>query len=65
MHNPLTYSIDEAVKATGIGRSCLYEEISGGRLRAVKRGRRTLILADDLKAWLASLPPAQRTKSVA
>ncbi|HEV2557220.1 MAG TPA: helix-turn-helix domain-containing protein [Microvirga sp.] len=58
MNEPLTYSIIEATKATGVGRSCLYEEIGKGRLRAVKRGRRTLILAEDLRAWLASLPAA-------
>jgi excisionase family DNA binding protein len=53
----LAYTILEAKRvAAGISRTTLYEEIKAGRLRAVKRGRRTLILADDLKTWLLSLP---------
>jgi excisionase family DNA binding protein len=34
----------------------IYQEIQAGRLRARKLGRRTLILAADLSAWLANLP---------
>lgn len=60
MSTPLTYSIEEARKVTGTGRTVLYEEIEAGRLRAVKRGRRTLILAEDLRRWLASLPPIRK-----
>ena len=56
MDHKLTFSVDEAVKTSGNGRTVLYEEIKAGRLRAVKRGRRTLILADDLRSWLNSLP---------
>jgi len=52
----LSYTVGEMVAATGLGRSRLYEEIRAGRLRIVKAGRRTLILAIDLEKWLASLP---------
>jgi excisionase family DNA binding protein len=48
------YSIEEAVQASSIGRSLIYEEIRAGNLRATKIGRRTVILADDLKVWLLS-----------
>jgi excisionase family DNA binding protein len=51
----LAYSIQDVTKLTGLGRSYIYEEIRDGRLRIRKAGRRSLVLPDDLKAWLASL----------
>lgn len=55
----LAYSIEEVIEATGIGRSSLYVDIAAGRLRARKRGSRTIILTADLTEYLATLPPAQ------
>jgi excisionase family DNA binding protein len=52
----LAYSILEACEAARVGRTNLYEALRSGQLRAVKRGKRTLILADDLREWLESLP---------
>ena len=53
-HSPtkLAYGIAEAVKATNVGRSLLYEEIRAGKLKTFKVGNRTLIATDDLIAWL-------------
>jgi excisionase family DNA binding protein len=39
-----------------LGHTKAYEEINSGRLRAVKCGSRTLILARDARAWERSLP---------
>lgn len=53
------YSIDEAGHASSVGRSLIYKEIAAGNLRATKIGRRTVILADDLKQWLQSKAQAK------
>jgi len=54
----LAYSIAELPGIVSLGRSHIYEEIRAGRLRTVKAGRRTLVLAEDLRAWLLSMAGA-------
>jgi excisionase family DNA binding protein len=55
--NPaLAYTVEMAAKAATVGRTSIYEAINSGALKAKKIGRRTLILDEDLRSWLASLP---------
>ena len=49
-------SVPEASHVSGIGRTKLYEAIGAGQLEARKYGKRTLILRDDLRRFLTSLP---------
>ena len=48
----LTYTIAEVCSAANFGRTTVYVLIGTGALRAVKVGRRTMVLADDLKQFL-------------
>jgi hypothetical protein len=54
--NPLVHSIAETCVLARAGRTALYQAINSGDLIAHKRGKRTLIFANDLKRWLDSLP---------
>jgi excisionase family DNA binding protein len=54
----VAYTINEAMAATGLGRTRIYEEIKHGRLKAVKAGKRTLIPVKSITAWTDQLPEA-------
>lgn len=51
----ISFSVEEAKDLTGIGRTKLYQAINSGALKARKFGKRTIILRDDLNAFLVSL----------
>jgi excisionase family DNA binding protein len=50
------YSIPQVMAKVGAGRDKLYCLIREGKLPARKLGRKTLILASDLEAFLEALP---------
>jgi excisionase family DNA binding protein len=59
MELPLAYSIAEACAVARAGRTAIYEAIKRGELVARKRGRKTLIVADDLRRWVENLPAVE------
>lgn len=56
MQPPISVTIPDAVKASGMSRTSIYEALKRGDLSARKAGRRTLISFADLQAYLAALP---------
>jgi excisionase family DNA binding protein len=56
---PLLYSVHGAARVLGLGRSKVYELIRTGTLRTVKIGRRRLVPAEALSAYVARLVSEQ------
>jgi excisionase family DNA binding protein len=51
------FAVKEICRAYGISRETVYNEIRRGRLRALKLGKKTIVLKSDAEAWRNSLPP--------
>lgn len=50
----LSYSIDEAAYALGLGRTMIYELIAKGQIKSIKVGNRRLIPTSALDAFFAA-----------
>jgi excisionase family DNA binding protein len=61
MQPPITITIPNAVKASGLSRTSIYDALKRGELTAIKAGRRTLIRYADLVAYMERLPAYRRT----
>lgn len=55
MHK-ISMTVNEACKATGLGRTSLYQLIKDGAITKRKLGGRTIILVNELEAYINSLP---------
>jgi excisionase family DNA binding protein len=53
---PFAHTIEDTALHVKCGRTTIYAAIKSGALKARKIGRRTIILDEDLRGWLASLP---------
>ena len=49
---PISATIDDTCKITGLGRSTVYELIKQGKLKAVAVGRRRLVLYSSIEALI-------------
>jgi len=63
MHtNPITCTIADACRLSGIGRTTLYSLLSAGDIRSVRIGRRRLVVVESLRAYLDNLPAGGLTQ---
>jgi predicted DNA-binding transcriptional regulator AlpA len=51
------YTLQQLVKMTGFSRAHFYNEAARGKLVMRKAGGRTVVLAEDLDAWIATFEP--------
>lgn len=58
------FTINEACREIGIGRTKLYQEIAAGRLIVRKANKRTIVLREDLQAYLTALPKLGRRSPI-
>jgi hypothetical protein len=55
----LAYTLEEATQMGLPCRSRIYELAAAGKIRLCKDGKRTLLLADEARRYIASLPTAK------
>jgi hypothetical protein len=55
---PLTVSVNDAMRLSGLGRTFLYECLGDGRIASVRRGKRRLVVYASLKAFLTTTQSA-------
>jgi excisionase family DNA binding protein len=56
---PLVVSVDDAMKASNLGRTFIYQLINEAKIDSIKRGKRRLIVYASLKTFLTSQTPAR------
>lgn len=53
---PIAYSIDGAIRLTGVARNAIFKALNAGELVGRRVGRDTIITHDDLQRWIVSRP---------
>jgi excisionase family DNA binding protein len=57
----MAYPPNQAAAVSGRSRSRIFKAIRDGELTAVKDGRATLIMRDELQRWLGAMPTVGRS----
>jgi hypothetical protein len=61
---PVVYRVAEFCRVYAISKASFYREIQAGRLRLVKRGKRSLVERHEAERWFTALknPPVKTTQ---
>lgn len=51
---PLVVSVDDAMRASNLGRTFIYQLINDAKIASIKRGKRRLIVYASLKQFLTT-----------
>ena len=62
-NGPIAYTVAEAAQAARISRTRLYAAVAAGELTLRKNGRRSIVLATDLRRFLENLPALPPSKA--
>lgn len=59
-HSPgkLAYTVRQFCEGIGIGHTKFYQEVSEGRIKIKKCGKRSLVTVEEAQRYVASLPEA-------
>jgi excisionase family DNA binding protein len=60
---PLTVTVEDAMRLSSLGRSFLYDCLGDGRIASVKRGKRRLIVYQSLKQFLTMQDATEKEPS--
>lgn len=61
---PRAHRIRDAFRRIGIGPTKGYEEVNAGRIKVRKIGKSSIVLDEDLEAYLRSLPTLEPKAAV-
>jgi excisionase family DNA binding protein len=61
LNQRITISVDEAMSATGIGKTMLYELLNDGSIRSILVGKRRLVIVQSIHEWIAAMESQQQT----
>ena len=60
----LAWGVDEIAAGTGLSIGFVRGQVQNGELKSLKKGRRLLILDEDLRAWLGQASTAAHERNV-
>ncbi|WP_433965128.1 excisionase family DNA-binding protein [Tunturiibacter gelidiferens] len=55
LNQRITISVIEAMSATGIGKTMMYELLNDGSLRSIKIGKKRLIIVESIHEWIEAM----------
>jgi excisionase family DNA binding protein len=61
LNQRITISVDEAMLATGIGKTMLYELLNDRSIRSILVGKRRLVIVESIHEWIAAMESQQQT----
>jgi len=60
----IAYTLPEAARIAGVSRTRMFEAVRKQELTVRKAGRASIVIHDDLVAWIQSLPARGKPQSV-